>query len=420
MTTRKYAFLLDDPDIKRWHDGLACSSTSTAVTYLGSLGLFLERVQLAPAGFLALAPRKRDDLMADHITGLYRAGKSKAAMKSVKAAVASWLDHQGERFTRRFRFPTALVPTDASQFCIPTQDRYRSSLDASDPRERLAQALVGQAGLRPGILGNCTGTAGLQFKHLPEARLTSEGIEFECIPTMIRVPAHLNKVRHEFFTFLGPEGCQYLAADAKRRLQAGENLTLDSAILPPTRTDAPFMHTGSVSQLIRGPLRRAGIREPPYILRSYFGNRCLMAQSNGLLHDWKEFMMGHKGSISAVYAVNKGLPPDTVEAMRAAYERAQEYLETRQTTKRRELWLEVVHLLLDAGGVPKEALQGLDLTKMDSDELVALFREHTTLPKAGIARQTQRIIQAGELEDALGNGWRVTIALTDGRFIVES
>ncbi|MEA3144062.1 MAG: hypothetical protein QOG31_1386, partial [Thermoplasmata archaeon] len=23
MTTRKYAFLLDDPDIKRWHDGLA-------------------------------------------------------------------------------------------------------------------------------------------------------------------------------------------------------------------------------------------------------------------------------------------------------------------------------------------------------------------------------------------------------------
>jgi hypothetical protein len=415
----QYASLLNDPDTRRWYDGLERNSLATADAYLDNFGRFLARNQLTAPSFLALAPKQRDDLMMDHITTLHRAKLSRSTMKGSKAAVASWLDHHGERFTRRFRFPRALVPTKTSQFRIPDQSGTRRIHDAANTRQRLAATLTGQAGLRPAILGNKKGTAGLQFKHLPEARLTPAGIEFERIPTRIKVPDYLNKVRHAFFTFLGPEGCDYLAANVQERLQRGELLTPESPVLPPLEIgrERVFLASSAISDLVRVPLRKAGMKEPPYILRSFFGNRCLMAQNTmGLLHDYKEFFMGHAGSISATYALNKGeLPNDTIEAMRTAYTDTLELLETRQTGPRKDPWIDLARVALAVAGTTEEDIAKLDLAGMAPEDMVALLKKQ--VPAGKIA---QRIVTAGELDPLILSGWRFIGPVGDGRFILEA
>lgn len=422
-TPSKYACLLADPDTRRWYDAHAQNSLSTAQGYLERLGLFLERTGHTLASFLALPDKQRDDLMSDYITSQYRAGLSISAMRLAKAAAASWLDWHGQKFTRRFKFPRALENTLTSGYRIPDQASLARILDAGDTRARLATALAAQAGLRPGILGNKAGTAGLQFKYLPEARLTTQGIEFERSPTMIRVPAYLAKVRNGFLTFLGPEGCAYLAADVQRRIRDGEQLTPDSAVLAPGRGERPFMARWSVSTLIRDAMRTAGVQEPPYILRSYFANRCMQTNSRDLHPDWREFFMGHTNSISFTYATNKGhLPPDFVDALRRGYEAALEHLETRQS-QRQDPWLTITRLLLGAAGVPEDTIAGLDLAGMDREAVVALARQSLQdqiQASAANIIQAQRIIPPTELEAALGRGWRIAFALQDGRFVMEA
>ncbi|MCA1811165.1 MAG: hypothetical protein LC623_04030, partial [Halobacteriales archaeon] len=325
----KYAFLLEDLDTRRWHDSLAQNSLSTAACYLFRFGFLLERTGHTQGSFLALPKKARDDLMSDYITALHRAGRSTTAMRLALASTKSWLEWRGLKFTRRFKLPRALA-THTGGYRIPDQATVGRIFDAGNPRERLGGSLMGLAGLRPAILGNRDGSVGLQFKHLPEAHLTPEGIVFDHIPTMIEVPPHLSKTRNGFFTFFGSEGCAYLAADVQKRIQAGEKLTLESAVVPPTKGERPFMATWSVSELVRQPMRRAGVKEPPYILRSYFANRCSQTNPQELHPEWREFFMGHNNSISFTYAFNKRhLPPDFLEALRKGYEAALEHLETR-------------------------------------------------------------------------------------------
>lgn len=424
----KYAFLLEHPDMRRWYDGNAQNSLNTAACYLFRFGLFLERTGHTPASFLKMANKPRNDLMSDYITSLCRMGRSISAMRLAKAAAASWLEWNGAKFTRRFKIPRVQAVTRTQTWRIPDQAAVGRIFDAGDTRERLATALEAHAGLRPSILGTRDGRQGLQFWMLPEAHLTPEGIVFDHIPTMIRVPAHLSKVKAGcgFITFLGAEGCAYLAADVQKRIQAGEQLTPESAVLVPTKGDRPFLATWSVSELIRHPMRRAGVKEPPYILRSYFSNRCMMTNSQDLHPDWREFFMGHTNSISFTYATNKGhLPPDFIEALRRGYEAALEHLETRNGGPRKDPLIDVVRALVMVAGVPEEQAKALNLAQMSSDDVVALVRQYQPNPApapvmAGLTKSVQRIIQAGELETAIGGGWRVTMALTDGRFIVET
>ncbi len=71
---------------------------------------------------------------------------------------------------------------------------------------------MAHGGLRPECLGNYRGDEGLRVKDLPDATLVNGLLTFTKIPTRILVPAHLSKRQQAFFTFLGDEGCNYLAA----------------------------------------------------------------------------------------------------------------------------------------------------------------------------------------------------------------
>ena len=69
--------------------------------------------------------------------------------------------------------------------------------------------MVAHSGLRLEVLGNYEGSEGLRIKDFPELEVTGETVEFKKIPMLIRIRSSLSKKGHQYFTFLGIEGCEF-------------------------------------------------------------------------------------------------------------------------------------------------------------------------------------------------------------------
>lgn len=133
-------------------------------------------------------------------------------------------------------------------------------------------------------------------------------MDFETAPTLVEVPAELSKGNHPYFTFLGPEGTEYLAAYLRERAEEGETIEPETPIIMPRKVPKPFIRTINVGDLLRRPMHKAGVREPPYIWRSYFSNRAMNVEFSGLLKDWREFFMDHKGASRRPTASTRSCP----------------------------------------------------------------------------------------------------------------
>jgi len=124
---------------------------------------------------------------------------------------------------------------------VPTKDELRKILSVADVRARAAIGLMAFFGLRPEVLGNYRGTDGLKVRDIPELEIGSR-VEFVRVPAMVIVRANLSKAGHQYFTFLGEEGCEYLEDYLNYRLKQGEILTENSPIIAPkplSRRDRP-------------------------------------------------------------------------------------------------------------------------------------------------------------------------------------
>jgi hypothetical protein len=296
----------------------------------------------------------------------------------------------------------------------PSQEDLRRVLNIANARERTAIAFIAFAGLRPEVLGSYKGTDGLRLRDLPEVKVKKGGIEIQRIPTIVRVPERLSKVGHSYITFLGPEGCEYLSAYLQERRAMGEDISPDSPIIVPKEVRSiKFIVTINIGDIIRKPMRRAGVQGPPYILRSYFATRTMMAESKGLLRDWKVFMMGHAGNIEHVYTLHKALPDDVIEKMRKGYEAALQYLETTPKRPGDDPIKRVVDILLMERGYNEEEIKGLDLEGKTDEEIAEILSKG---PKAG--NHKQRIVSVAELPEVLEQGCEFKAMLPDGKAIV--
>jgi hypothetical protein len=203
-------------------------------------------------------------------------------------------------------------------------------------REKVSIILIATMGGRFEVLGNYDGSDGLRVRDLPEMMVdeNAKTVIFEKMPTMISVRTSLSKAKHQYFSFLCEEGSGYLREYLGQRMREGEALTGDSPIVLRSRHwqekfKNPFISTRKISNLIRDPMRRAGCMAMPYVLRSYFDNRLLVAEAeHHILRDFRVFFMGHKGDIEHRYILNRSrLPADLVEKMRDCYRRSQKYFD---------------------------------------------------------------------------------------------
>lgn len=415
---RRHKALLEDSDVRRWYENLARGSEATADNYLRILGLFLEANGLKPADFVKLSTKKRDDLLADHITKMQKEGKAGSYAAVVKKAAVSWLDHHGKKLGRKIRVDGAQATPTLEDERVPTQDELRRIFLAASPRDRISCALVAHAGLRLEVVGNYRGDDGLRVRDLPEMKIKGPVIEFEAVPTLVIVRPELSKAGQRYITFLGEEGCAYLKEYLESRLRAGTALGPDADIVAPGKAEKQFVRTINIGDGMRKAIRAAGFSWRPYVLRAYFDTQLLLAESKGnVAHDYRVFWMGHKGSMEARYTTNKGrLPSQMVEDMREAYKRCEPFLGTIPSKSSRDTEAEMAKVMLIGLGYTEPELERVNFDELSPPQFRDLVRRKVGAAEAPAGRQ--KMVKVDEIASYLDKGWTVAMPVNHDHAIL--
>ena len=318
--------LLEDREVFRWHSNIARKSLRTADEYLNRLNSFCRSKELTPSQLLELEDIRLRNLILDFITELELRGKTGGYTANIVKAVKSWLKFNGRDITFKFYIKGINESRIAETEVVPTKHELKKVLMAADLRERAAIVMMAFGALRPETLGNYRGDDCLRLQDLPDLKVYGEEVEFIRTPAQVVVRPNLSKMRHQYFTFLAEEACEYLRDYLMYRIRKGEELKGASAVISPVaraQWGRPLT-TAGISSIIRKAIKRAGFSWRPYIFRHFADTWMLRAESAGLIvRDYRVFFMGHKGDIEHRYTLNKHtLPDDLIMDLRSSYERA--------------------------------------------------------------------------------------------------
>ncbi len=388
------------------------------------MGYVERRFKKSPKDFSKMSQKQATDFILDLVGKLEDEKKSGTYISNIVKAIRSWLDYNGIEVKQKIKISNRDDLTKFADERPPTQPELRQILNAADLRIKTACALVGFSGLRIESLGNYLGDDGLKVKDFPELVIKRNGVDFDDTPAMVIIRKNLSKTKKQYFTFLSDEGCDYLKQYLELRMRKGEKLTPELPILTPTRSHLRGNHirTTNVGDLMRKAIRKAGFQWRPYVLRRYFDTRLMMAESDGLIiHDWRVFFMGHKGSIEATYTVNKGLPKDAIEKMREAYRKsADKYLETSKKEKSTdEMLARMNRQFLTLIGYNEKEIEALgDLSQKSEEEIQQLVkqRQMTSLGLNGNGKQ--KIVRMDEIKNWIVQGWEYVNELPNGEAII--
>jgi len=418
---RRYARLFEDADVKRWYDNTARGSRVTADVYFRRLGSFCERHKITPKDLVRMGQKERFDILLDFVSTMERKGHAGSYIESTLKALKAWLAHNRIELKGKIRVRGAQDTPSLRDERVPTRDELRKIFLSGDKKARISSVLVAHSGLRIKSLGNYQGDDGLRIKDLPEVNVKGHSVDFEQIPTMVIVRKELSKAKHQYFTFLSEEGCEYLGDYLEERIREGEEVTHESAIVTPKLRMKPFIRAANVGDAIRGAIRRAGFRWRPYVLRSYFDTQLMLAESKGLvLRDYRQFWMGHKGDIENRYTTNKAKLPETViEDMREAYKRSQAYLQTSklEETSEEKLRTAFREQLLLVAGFSRDEVEKMDISSISDEDLQSLIRKRLLGKRANDC--TQKAVSTDDVERYLQQGWQFVAALPNGKVIMK-
>ena len=257
-----WAALLENPDLRRWHENVARGSRITADVYLRRLGATCERLGRKPGDLLTLKERELRDLLLDFVAAEEKKRRAGSYIQSSIKAVKSWLLHNGVKLTLPIKVKGAQETPSLREERTPTQDELRRILLSATPRDRVSCILLAHSGLRPEVLGNYLGDDGLRLADLPELRMKGSKVRFERSPAVIAVRPELSKAAHRYFTFLTEEGCSYVVNYLEERLREGEHLKPETDLIHPKGVGAggkkAFIRTINIGDGVRNAIRAAG------------------------------------------------------------------------------------------------------------------------------------------------------------------
>jgi len=441
----KYTYLLEDDEVRRWYRNVRRGSKITADDYLRLLGRLCKRWEVTPKGFLDLRREGRlQGMLEDYVADLEEGGYSGSYIANILKSVKSWLQHNGMGLKRKIKVFNTL--TTVADERVPTKEELARILRYLNMRGRACAGLIAFAALRLQVIGNYDATDGLTLKDLPELKIDGSNVEFEKVPTIIKVRRTLSKTRLQYFTFLIEEGVTYLKDYLEARLERGEKLGPNSPVIAPEYRGAnpkTFMWTSKVSRLLRAGIRAAGYKWRPYVLRAYAATQLDVAEARGLIsHPWRQFFMGHKGDIEARYSTNKRIPPEIVEEMRQTYAKCEPLLTTLPERSREDPELTTIRTMVESGvldiskrNVRQYLIRKLGLkeeidvkvAKMGGGSEEEYYRKiiHEKLGIKTINAETvkpkndmKKIIDEEELEKYMAEGWDVQNVLASGRILI--
>src|SRR2546425_1387353 len=433
--------LMDDEDVKLWR--MNVGSEATGDNYWRMLAYFCEQKGQTPKSLLKLTDKAITDLVQVY---MHEHGNQGAV--TVKKAVASWLLHNDRKFTRDIKTPEAvrLARPRVDDMFIPTQDQLRQVFDAGDVRAKAALSVIAFAGQRLQVLGTYKGTDGLVLSDLKDLVIDGDKVAFKNpLAAKIVVRRPISKKRHEYFTFVGPEGQGYILAYLRERIENGETLTPRSPLMVPLQpnrkklltarsredklrelgrkpnvaakidNDRPFIRASNIGGITKKPMIAAGLHvpkakengeksDPSYIWRSFFAHQGEMSQ--GLSESYRKFFEGRLGEVADDYSKHKGVTGEKLEVMRKAYASALVFLET----ERRPVATETLALTKIAE--LERQLQDLTAAQANPAQVTMReFREQAPV-RDELAKARTDAMSPGEL-DARAKVDRLSQVLTD-------
>jgi hypothetical protein len=419
-----HGFLLEDRDVRRWHDNLAASSVITSGVYLRTLGLYCRLTHTTPKRILAEAQTKafRDGFI-DFIRRLESEGKAGSYIERFRKVILSWTSYNGLTVQLKVNIKGRSESPTLKDERVPTRDELSKIIRMATPRGRVAIAMMAFSGIRPESLGDYRGTDGIRLGDFPELKTHEARLNFPKPPCVVSVRSGLSKTRHRYFTLVGSEGLVYIQDYLKRRVEAGETLSEATALLgfdPRGAKANKFLRTMLVTRDIKEAMLRAGFSWRPYVLRAYADTNLTLAESKGMIsHAYLQFLMGHKGDVEARYSVNKGvLPHDMVQDMKEAYRKSLKFLQTNAIgSTEDDQKAEFKKLVMTAVGFKPEEVAKMDTVAMSDSELQALVKEKLL----GVMQNNgakQKVIPLSEVDSYIVNGWEFVASLPKARAIV--
>lgn len=416
----RHAHLLDDPDIRRWYQNVARGSRITADVYLRRLGNFGDDVKVSPKELIKMSDKKLSDMLFDYV-GEKEGRSAPTYLRGILRAVKSWLNFMGKPLKRHIKIRMSNARPTVENEKVPTQDELRRIVLAASLRDRVCTILMAHSGVRPQVMGSYMGDNGLRLGDIPELKIGRSEVTFEKTPALVRIPAVLSKAGFQYITFLSEEGCTYLKEYIDSRMRGGENITEGSPVVTAKISTKPFITSINISDAIRKPIRAAGFKWRPYVLRGYFDTQLLLAESKGFVaHDYRVFWMGHTGSMEARYTTNKNrLPSDLVEDMRSSYRKCEKYLSTMMTASAENNMVSYLRSnLLLAVGYKQEVIDELDITGMTEEDFQKMLKDKVVGNMAGNGHR-QRVVQVDDVDKFIEQGYEFQAALPNGRAVVK-
>jgi len=445
-------YLEEDPNLKRWYNNLRRGSAYTAEIYLRRLCAFCAKLALTPEEFRMLPREVIEEKAQDYVNELEEYARPDGGryapqyVKSNLKAIKSWADWNGKKITKRIRIANEGETPTLEGEVSPTREELSQLLYAPTTglRTRASAAIIAFTGSRPEVQGDKNGQDGLRIGDIPDLKIVEEeqgGKQSEAvfaqIPALIVVRGTISKTRRQYFTFLPEEGCAILKRYLDERIKDGEKLTLDSPVISADEEGrrrvrslyniddkSSFLATGTISKHIRNAMRAVGLKQRPYVLRSYFDTRLMHAEGMQLVtHSYAQFWMGHKGDIERTYTLNKQkLPPDVMQGIRDAAKRVQKVVQTRvpdddivTVEEAKVIGKEAWFLSL---GFTKEEIQGLDLLHKEGADLQTAIRQKLQCILSENGRR-QKLIRPEEIDSAIAEGYEYVDRLPDGRLIMK-
>jgi hypothetical protein len=386
-TKKRHHLLLNDPDVDRWYRKLRTDSPNTSSVRLRRLGLFCEENSTTPRKLAAMKPRIVTELLEDYVSRkaecTYKRDDGTEAkyqrdyIKTTIVTVKSWLDHMGVKPTRDVRVKGADISRVQQEETISPED-VAGMMTRGSLKARAIKQLQAKRGLRPGVIGNKEGTEGLVLGDLPDLVLTSSGATFNKRPPRLVIRPTLSKTKLRGEGFLTSEAAKAILALTNDRLAKGEALSRESPLIPPSTTiakrfrrDVPrkFMTSAAVSKEVRES-NRPTYKQRPYALRVFAEQALLTAESRaGVPRTFWKHWQNQKGDIEARYTVNRPLPDDVLDAMRAMFLKAEPYLD--------------VEVGSEVEDEKNKAKARAELESMDRDEVAKFLEERTRRPGSG-------------------------------------
>ena len=415
--------LLENKKVERWYENLKARSQVTSDIYLRNFGLWLEYLHLDPETVIIMARDHFDDFkgsVSDVIRGLEKKGTMGASISTGIKPMISYLKFYNVSVKLGINIRNENRNLKAEKEVIPGKDNLAKILRMATLRERVSISLMAFSGLRPEVLGNIDGSDGLVIGDIPDLRITEGKVNYDHVPVQINVRPELSKIRTAYFTFLGPEGSEYLKEYLELRIASGETLKKNTPVIVPVEKQLlekknRFLLTTLLLRRIKGTIIKAGFEWRPYIFRIYFGTNLDSAEAKGLIsHPWRQFIMGHKGDIEETYTKREG----KIEEGREQYSKCLDYLETSEHGIKEEdvakitsnTMRETAIMILEAAygmqlsDKEKKELMGLEINELQ-DRLKEIFRDkRAEILNNGNKHKT---IPERDLESYLNKGWEL-------------